>query len=143
MTTQEMMALKVKVSQLFTPGTPVNQQQLFSGRTGQINDVLNAALQIGRHAVLFGERGVGKTSLARVISAVVAASGYKQLDCGTINCDNSDDFSTLWRKVFREVSMAISVQQPGFQGRTTHTSISLDSLLPDRELVPDDVRYVL
>jgi ABC-type iron transport system FetAB ATPase subunit len=143
MTAQDAMALKVKVSQLFTPGAPINHQQLFSGRTDQINDVLNAALQTGRHAVLFGERGVGKTSLARVISSVVAKSGYKQIDCGTINCDSSDDFSTLWRKIFREVSIAISVQQPGFQGAGVQTNIALDFVLPDRELTPDDVRYAL
>jgi Cdc6-like AAA superfamily ATPase len=142
-TPEELFALKVNVAQVFTPGAPINQQQLFSGRLDQINDVLNAALQIGRHAVLFGERGVGKTSLARVIAAVVAATGYKQLDCGTINCDNSDDFSSLWRKVFREVSMAIAVQRAGFSAREEDRQLSLDSLLPDRELTPDDVRYVL
>jgi Cdc6-like AAA superfamily ATPase len=143
MTQQEQLALKLKVSQLLTPGTPINQQQLLSGRKDQINDVLNAAMQVGRHAVLFGERGVGKTSLARVISGVVAASGFKQMDCGTINCDSSDDFSSLWRKIFREMSMAVSVQQPGFQTPQQQLAQSLESLLPNRELAPDDVRYVL
>jgi Cdc6-like AAA superfamily ATPase len=146
MTPAEQLAYKIKLSQLFTPGTPINQQQLLAGRVEQINDVLNAALQVGRHAVLFGERGVGKTSLARVISSVVAAHGFRQLDCGTINCDKSDDFNSLWRKVFREISMAISVQRPaGFQaeGDSNSAKVRLDALLPDRSLTPDDVRYVL
>lgn len=143
MTTEEQLTLKIKVSQLFTPGTPVNHQQLLSGRREQINDVLNAAIQVGRHAVLFGERGVGKTSLARVISGLVAASGFRQLDCGTINCDSTDDFSSLWRKIFREMSLAVSVQKSGFQTQPQQSNLSIESLLPTRDLAPDDVRYFL
>src|SRR5207247_5241490 len=95
-------------------GTPIDRQKLFAGQQSQVNDVLNATLQPGRHVVMFGERGVGKTSLAKIISEVVSQSGHALLDCHTINCDGTDDFSSLCRKVFREMSFVQEAKAPGF-----------------------------
>lgn len=144
MTPQEKMELKVKVSSVFRPGTPIDKQQLFAGRTDQINDVLNAALQPGRHIVMFGERGVGKTSLARHIADIVQAlSDFKVLNSGTINCDHGDDFNSLWRKVFRELSFVREINAPGFSGESSQSQVAVESILPNRILGPDDVRYML
>lgn len=57
--------LSMQAGQVFTPGSPVNERDLFSGRIEQIQSVLDAVTQRGYHAVLYGERGVGKTSLAK------------------------------------------------------------------------------
>lgn len=143
MTAEEKLKLKVAVSQVFRPGTPIDKQQLFAGRLDQVNDVLNAALQPGRHVMMFGERGVGKTSLAKVISEIIKAnSGYQLLNCGMINCDSGDDFNSLWRKIFREISFAIQTRNPGFSPRVEDPT-SLESILPNRKLTPDDIRYLL
>ena len=128
MTLPERMQLKAQISRLFTPGTPINKHDLFAGRLEQVNDVINATLQLGRHVVLFGERGVGKTSLARVISDILKMAGYHLLDCGTINCDKTDDFSSLWRKIFREHSFVMKTQDPGFTGNESAQRISLESI---------------
>jgi len=144
MTNQEKMQLKVRISSVFRPGTPIDKQQLFAGRLDQVNDVLNAALQPGRHVIMFGERGVGKTSLAKVISEIVkATSDYKLLNCGTINCETTDDFNSLWRKVFRELSFAMETTDAGFKAQSSQASVSVESILPSRTLGADDVRYTL
>jgi Cdc6-like AAA superfamily ATPase len=107
-------------------------------------DVLNAALQPGRHVIMLGERGVGKTSLARVISEIIKASkGYRLLNCGTINCEKADNFNGLWRKIFRELSFARESNEQGLDGQTQIADLSLESTLPNRELNSDDIRYVL
>jgi hypothetical protein len=140
----EIMELKVRIGSVFRPGTPIDKQQLFAGRLDQVNDVINATLQPGRHVVMFGERGVGKTSLARVISDIMASSsGYKVLDCGTINCDRTDDFNSLWRKIFREISYLKESQEPGFSGPKSQAKMNVESTLPNRILRSDDVRYFL
>lgn len=58
--------------------------------------------QRGQHVILYGERGVGKTSLANVLSAFgtlqSASSGSVK-----INCHTGDKFETLWANVFREL----------------------------------------
>ncbi len=136
--------MKVLVSSVFRPGTPIDRQQLFAGRLDQVNDVLNAALQPGRHVIMFGERGVGKTSLARVISEIIKASkGYRLLNCGTINCDKTDNFNTLWRKIFRELSFVRESSEVGFKGQAQQSDVPLETMLPNRELSSDDIRYML
>jgi len=143
MTGEEQLQQKVRLSSVFRPGTPIDKQQLFAGRMEQVNDVLNAALQPGRHVIMFGERGVGKTSLARVISGIIKnTTGYKLLNCGTINCDTTDNFNSLWRKIFRELYFVMDSQESGFRVQSPK-DVPLESILPNRELSPDDVRYML
>src|SRR5690349_11346351 len=52
---------------LFKPKTPIDDDKLFSGRRKQVQEVLDVVWEEGGHAVIFGERGVGKTSLANII----------------------------------------------------------------------------
>lgn len=145
MNMEERFQLIAKVNQVFRPGAPVDKYELFAGRQVQVNDVLNAVFQPGRHVIIYGERGVGKTSLATVLSEVLNRSGLRLLESGTINCDGSDNFSTLWHKIFREMSVVMETKQLGFFEGMTKTSqrkVSLESLLPSLA-TPDDVRFVL
>jgi MoxR-like ATPase len=59
--------LRTKIFNVFLPGTPISDFDFFAGRKQQMNAVTSAIMQPGRHAILFGERGVGKTSLAKVL----------------------------------------------------------------------------
>lgn len=92
------------VARVFTPGAPINRFELFSGRLEQVGDVLNAINQRGRHVVLFGERGVGKTSLVTVLPDV---EGYEPFRFVRVNCNTTDNFYSLWRKVFRELGVDV------------------------------------
>src|SRR5712691_10133868 len=79
----------------FRPGTPIDKYELFAGRQEQVSDVHDGVVQTGRHVILFGERGVGKTSLVKVLSDVLRNSGVHVLHPQTINCDGTDDFTSL------------------------------------------------
>jgi MoxR-like ATPase len=59
-----------RVGRVFSPGAPVDKYALFAGRREQVADVINAVNQRSQHVVLFGERGVGKTSLANVLGEI-------------------------------------------------------------------------
>ena len=54
------------VAEAFRPSAPIDRRSLFSGRTDQIAELFSVVAQPGAHAVVYGERGVGKTSLAAV-----------------------------------------------------------------------------
>jgi Cdc6-like AAA superfamily ATPase len=130
-----------ELSKVFSPSAPIDQKSLFSGRLPQLMDVINAINQKGQHAILFGERGVGKTSLARVISSIVFGSGQQSMITVSINCDPTMDFSSLWHKIAREISITTTSQGIGFTPQVTRTGKTLDSMLP--EIVsPDDVRHL-
>jgi hypothetical protein len=90
---------------VFRPSAPVDRQDLFSGRADQLSAVQEAVGAVGQHAVIFGERGVGKTSLAATCVDIARRRNRIAL---RINCDQSDNFTTLWQKVIDEFPVVIS-----------------------------------
>src|SRR6266566_5989502 len=90
------------------PPTPLSQEQI---------DAIN---QKGQHAIIFGERGVGKTSLSNVLSSFLGSSGSIVLS-PRVNCDGQDTFDSIWRKVFDQITRTKSVQGAGFVSHKTQT----------------------
>lgn len=91
--------LRALAGTIFDPKSPIDDEKLFAGRIDQINDVLEAVYQRGGHAVIFGERGVGKTSLAKIIDKKVAPI-VGQLRVIFVSCGKLDDFYTIWGNAF-------------------------------------------
>lgn len=125
----------------FSPSAPIDQKALFAGRLSQFTDVLNAIGQKGQHAILFGERGVGKTSLARVLvaSASVVAD---QLIVATVNCDATMTFSSLWHRLLREIKYTSQQAGMGFTAAPRTSTVAVSGMLPE-QVTPDDVRLLL
>lgn len=132
----------LRLGQLFSPAAPIDRLKLFAGRTQQRADVVDAVLQRGRHAVLFGERGVGKTSLSSILKEYLESAGQTIL-ASRINCDDTDTFSTIWRKVFNDFSFIEQQRQIGYSGQTKEVIRSIGESVKDREVTPDDVKNVL
>ncbi|MBD8868194.1 ATP-binding protein [Nocardioides donggukensis] len=86
------------LSKIFKPSAPTDDRQLFRGRAQQLSSLVSAMQEEGQHAIVFGERGVGKTSLAYMgmaIFGIQAPDGIRlRLTCGA-----EDDFSTVWQKL--------------------------------------------
>jgi Cdc6-like AAA superfamily ATPase len=87
----------------FTPNTPVNRLDLFAGRTSQIERIFGAVFSPGQHAVIFGERGVGKSSLANIIYDVVVGTGQHTFIPARVNCSQGITFDAIWREVFKQL----------------------------------------
>ena len=124
MATTDWHALRAEILETFTPGPPINEVALFSGRKGVIQRLQDTAVEKARHAIIYGERGVGKTSLANIF--------HKQLNTRTrtveeiyVTADSKDSFDSLWRKVFRRI------RWPG-------TTLSVDNEFPG-PIEPDHV----
>jgi Cdc6-like AAA superfamily ATPase len=119
---------------VFTPAAPIDERSLFAGRDLQMRQVVDAINQKGRHAIIFGERGVGKTSLANVLSSFLA----QQTLAVRVNCDGQDTFESLWRKVFEKVELEKPIPSAGFipSQRTTSLSWSSVHLPPPDEHQP-------
>lgn len=139
---EERMKRFISVSQVFTPSAPIDKQSLFSGRVSQLHTVINAVTQKGQHVILFGERGVGKTSLANVISEMMKSYGIQASNSGVINCDGTDTFSSLWHKVFQELTISMNKSTIGFAPIQSWESFSLSSFAPET-IAPDTVRLLL
>lgn len=82
------------VRRVFTPHQPIQEQSLFFGRAEQVRKLIENINTPRQHAILYGERGVGKSSLARVAAELV----LKQLVAGKLyvkRCDSEDTFETI------------------------------------------------
>src|SRR5262245_12675617 len=126
---------------VFTPGSPVSERDLFAGRQDQITRLMEAVSQRGFHAVLYGDRGVGKTSLANVLSAFLRDVGATVV-FARANSDATDDFSSLWRKVLRDITVLEVREGLGFDAKRNESHRRLIDSLP-QDLRPDDIRRAL
>src|ERR1700680_3786250 len=86
----------------FSPGAPIDELSLLAGRIPQIERIIETVYQRGQNAILYGERGVGKSSLANTF-ATRLLGGARTLNCVQVNCLPTDDFAAVWRKVFRRL----------------------------------------
>ena len=141
-TRKELENIALLAGSVFAPAVPVSEQSLFAGRMSEIRRVVDAINQRGRHAVVYGERGVGKTSLANIISTKFTA-GTREVVAPRINCDGTDNFSSLWKKVFAEVDLIKKKRQaPGFQMTVFVETVKASEVVPD-DVTPDHVRRLL
>src|SRR5262245_55924576 len=91
-----------RINEIFNPSAPIDKLSLFGGRRDQISKLFRTVGQSGEHAIIYGERGVGKTSIANVLREVLSGLGVKQITFAKVNCEVRDTFEALWRRIFRE-----------------------------------------
>ncbi len=135
--TPELQALSFQAGSVFTPGAPINEKDLFAGRAEQVEKIIDAISQRGRHAILYGERGTGKTSLANMIAAFLA--NRMAFVISRTNCDISDSFSSLWTKALRDIEAAGRRPQTGFSNQQPAPL----QVFAGEALRPDSVRRAL
>src|SRR5262249_56245505 len=121
------------VAEAFRPSAPIDRRSLFSGRTDQIAELFSVVAQPGQHAVVYGERGVGKTSLAAVVGELLASSGVLT---ARATCDSGDDFSSVWRKALSEIALPTPTRGIGFAATTTDVATPASAVLGDAGVTP-------
>jgi Cdc6-like AAA superfamily ATPase len=91
-----------------------------------------AAWEPGRHAVLYGESGVGKTSLANIFHRLMQ-SPTRHIFATRVQCGPGDTFESIWRRAFDELSV---------KSEDGGERIVLSDLKP-ANYTPDEVRRLL
>jgi Cdc6-like AAA superfamily ATPase len=114
------------VAEAFRPAAPIDRRELFAGRAEQIAELFSIVSQPGQHAIVYGERGVGKTSLGLVAAELLGAADVL---CAWATCDASDDFSSVWRKALSEIGLTTTRQAIGFGERVDERTEPLSRLL--------------
>lgn len=130
-----------RLTSIFTPAIPVSQSAVFAGRLEQIQQVVDAIGQPGVHVVIFGEPGVGKTSLANILSKRLG-SETKAVVAPRVTCERTDDFSTLWRRIFADIRVARERAVMGFGAKPREEWGSLDETVPEN-VTSADVKRAL
>ena len=89
-----------QLNDAFRPAGPVDQERLFAGRVEQRERVAAAVSTPGQHVAIYGERGIGKTSLAAVS---VASARSRSMIALRVNCNKGDDFQLIWDSAVDQV----------------------------------------
>jgi hypothetical protein len=127
------------IAKAFSPSAPITSRQLFSGRTAQMNRLMDIQAQRGQHALVYGERGVGKTSLAKVVAH---PGGAGSVVSAFYTCNSGDTFGSIWRGVLTELVFTTRVEGFGFNGEASQAFSTAADHLPESP-TPDDVRRTL
>ncbi len=132
----------VQLGNIFTPAAPIRDTALFSGRVETLIRVADAVNQVGMHCILFGERGVGKTSLANIIRLVLGDLVDQELTVAQANCDTADDYGSLMRKLMSQIAAVQERARLGFGETSDQISTSLGNRLPQNP-APNDILNLL
>lgn len=118
--------MKSKVREVFTPHKPITTERFFRGRMEELKQLLSTLNTPGEHALLYGDRGVGKSSLANITAKHLVNLTNRKLI--KKRCDSSDTFFSIIEIVLEEAgysSRTISVtKQQGFTLSAFNGSIS-------------------
>ncbi len=123
--------LDYEAMEIFSPSAPIDEADLFAGRQDQLRRMMEAVAERGRHAVLYGERGVGKTSLTNIFHLLMQPVITRQLRPIRKQAGPTDNFSSLWKRVFEDIEVQVA--------RDTGTETYNAGDFYNRDIVPDDV----
>jgi Cdc6-like AAA superfamily ATPase len=140
MTDEEKIQLKYQASQVFTPGLPIDEKDLFAGRIPLIGKVITILGQRGQHAIIFGERGVGKTSFANVLKSYLSTP--TMILAPRVECITTDTFSSIWKKVFSQIEVIREKQTAGYHPKDASEKFTLADTFKGA-ITPDQIQDAL
>lgn len=129
------------IGRSFTPSSPVTERDLFAGRDDQLRTLVITEGQVGQHAVIYGVRGAGKTSLARVAQAMGNTAHRPYYVCHT-----GDSFDSIWRGIFGAIYLTQSIPGLGFNASDQSGPVTAAKILLPSEptaLTPQSVGQAL
>lgn len=81
------------IRNIFTPHQPISEIDLLFGRQPEVQKLVETLNTPGQHVLLYGERGVGKSSLANVVATLLRVA--VDVDIYVKRCDQSDTFESI------------------------------------------------
>lgn len=128
----------LKPQDVFTPGWPIKSIDLFRGRVPQIRRLLDTIESPGRHPVLFGQRGVGKTSLVNLLELFDEDTPFVR-----VTCDSSDTFEAIWRRALDRTYVAYTEPTMGLVAAEVEQAAPLSLQLNGHPVTPAAVAGLL
>lgn len=125
------------VYKIFSPSAPIENPELFIGRVEQIEKIKSAIEERGQHAIMYGGRGVGKTSVANVLDDV-----FQTIIISKVTCSRIDSFRSVWEKALKNIQLTVENRKIGFKPEEEKFLLELE--LPEKkQIFPDDITELL
>lgn len=102
---------KSGVRKVFTPHAPVEFQDLLFGRTEALKQIIKQIHTPGAFPILFGDRGVGKTSIASIIKLLVEISmnDKKNVYIELKRCSSAETLASIFNNVIKKCGIDIDL----------------------------------
>ena len=94
--------MRSKLRRAYTPAQPVSDRKMFAGRTKVLAALIRAIEDQRLHAIVYGERGIGKTSLLRVLAQAAQEARYLVV---YITCGAGSEFDETIRAVAAKIPL--------------------------------------
>ena len=124
--------VRAKLRHAFTPSQPVADRRLFAGRDDVLKTIIRSIEDQRLHVVLYGERGIGKTSLMHVLTQAATEARYIVV---YTSCGANSNFDETFRAAATDIPLLF---HSGFSPTAAETEkgSSLADLLPTEPLSP-------
>ncbi|WP_293908071.1 AAA family ATPase [Phenylobacterium sp.] len=125
-------AVRAKLRHAFTPSQPIADRRLFAGRDDVLKTIIRSIEDQRLHVVLYGERGIGKTSLVHILSQAAVEARYIVV---YTSCGANSNFDETFRAAAADIPLLF---HSGFSPTAAETEkgSSLADLLPPEPLSP-------
>ncbi|HET6971863.1 MAG TPA: ATP-binding protein [Phenylobacterium sp.] len=125
-------ALRAKIRRAFTPSQPVADARMFAGRQAILRTIISSIEDQRLHLVLYGERGIGKTSLLHMLAQAAHEARYIVV---YTSCGAASNFDETFRAAAAEIPLLF---HRGFGPTTSEAEggATLADLLPSTPLTP-------
>jgi len=98
------------IRDVFTPHIPVDEISHFFGREDEATRLVSVINSPGQHILLYGDRGVGKTSLAKTTCKLILQK-LQRGDFFEKRCDSGDTFSSIFEEPLEKVGIDFSFKE--------------------------------
>jgi energy-coupling factor transporter ATP-binding protein EcfA2 len=91
----------LKLNETLSPSRPIDTIEKLHGRGDEYDDIEKALSMDGRHVFIYGDRGVGKSSLAATLAQQIQSSDREPV---AVSGSPDETFSTMVRSIFVEAT---------------------------------------
>lgn len=121
----------------FTPTRPKDWSRFFAGRREIMQSVITTIEQDQANVIIFGARGIGKTSLANVLAESAGRADYQIVRCP---CNSDVTFEDMFRGLLANLSSEYMDRSARAEAPTVQ---NFEQLLPRDSVNPTNVAQAL
>ena len=123
---------RLKLRSAFTPAQPITDPWMFAGRTELLGRLIRAVEDQRLHAIVYGVRGIGKTSLLHVLATMAREARYQVT---YVTCGASATFTEMFRAVAADIPLLYH-SDFGPTSAEGEKGATLTNLIPSGDISP-------